>query len=275
MAEPLTDPAVDPLVESRPNHVLPDQHGYERFVPLFTELAECEPGDPRRQRLRHRLVEVHLPIAQHIARRFTRRGEPLADLEQVATVGLINAVDRYEPDRGVDFLSFAVPTITGEVRRYFRDHGWALRVPRRLKELHVKLGAAVSELSQRLGRAPTARELSAHLDIPFEEVVEGLGASNAYRSRSLESMAVEETGNYRAASVLGQFDAELEQTEHREALAPLLAELPDRERAIIILRFFGNLTQTQIAERIGISQMHVSRLLSQTLAVLREKLNAG
>jgi RNA polymerase sigma-B factor len=253
----------------------PDEHGYEQLLPLFEELAARPHDDPRRQLLRHRLVEAHLPIAQHIARRFTRRGEPLADLEQVATVGLINAVDRYEPERGVDFLSFAVPTITGEVRRYFRDHGWAMRVPRRLKELHVTLGAAVSELSQRLGRAPTARELASHLNLPFEDVVEGLGASNAYRSRSLDSMVDEETGSHQAAGVLGQLDAEMEQTEHREALAPLLAELPERERAIIILRFFGNFTQTQIAERIGISQMHVSRLLSQTLAVLREKLNAG
>ena len=250
-------------------------HGYEPMAPLFAELAACGDDEPRRQYLRHRLVEAHLPIAQHIARRFVRRGEPLADLEQVATVGLINAVDRYEPDRGVDFLSFAVPTITGEVRRYFRDHGWAMRVPRRLKELHVTLGAAVSELSQTLGRAPTARELATHLDLPFEEVVEGLGASNAYRSRSLDSMVDEETGSQLAAGALGQLDGELEQMENREALAPLLAELPERERAIIVMRFFGNYTQTQIAERIGISQMHVSRLLSQTLAILREKLNAG
>lgn len=249
-------------------------HGYERLAPLFEELAACHDDEPRRRRLRHRLVEAHLPVAQHIARRFVRRGEPLADLEQVATVGLINAVDRYEPERGIDFLSFAVPTITGEVRRYFRDHGWAMRVPRRLKELHVTLGAAVSELSQSLGRAPTARELAAHLDIPFEEVVEGLGASNAYRSRSLDSMVDDETGSQAAAAALGQLDAELEQMENREALAPLLAELPERERAIIILRFFGNLTQTQIAQQVGISQMHVSRLLSQTLATLRERMAA-
>ena len=271
MAESTADPAADPRHGETPQ----GEHGYQRFAPLFAELAGCDPGDPRRQRLRHQLVEAHLPLAKHIARRFTLRGEPLADLEQVATVGLINAVDRYEPDRGVDFLSFAVPTITGEVRRYFRDHGWAMRVPRRLKELHVALGGAVSELSQRVGRAPTARELAAHLDIPFEDVVEGLAASNAYRSRSLDSMVDDDTGSQQAAGVLGQLDAELEQTEHREALAPLLAELPDRERAIIVLRFFGNLTQTQIAERIGISQMHVSRLLSHTLAVLREKLSAG
>lgn len=270
-----TGPIVVPEDDAACEELPQGQHGYERFAPLFIELAGCDADEPRWQHLRNLIVEAHLPIAHHIARRFVRRGEPLADLEQVATVGLINAVDRYEPDRGVDFLSFAVPTITGEVRRYFRDHGWAMRVPRRLKELHVALGGAVSELSQRLGRAPTARELAAHLDIPFEDVVEGLAASNAYRSRSLDSMMDDGTGSQQAAGVLGQLDAELEQTEHREALAPLLAELRERERAIIILRFFGNLTQTQIAERIGISQMHVSRLLSHTLGVLRAKLSAG
>jgi RNA polymerase sigma-B factor len=250
--------------------------GYAWLAPLFVELAATEPDDPSRRRLRDRLVEEHLPVAQHVARRFSRRGEPLADLEQVATVGLINAVDRFEPDRGIDFLSFAVPTITGEVRRYFRDHGWAMRVPRRLKELHVALGAAVSRLSQQLGRAPTARELAIHLDLPFEDVLEGLTASNAYRSASLDGMVDEEAGGgHFAAGLLGQYDDQLERLENREALAPLLAELPDRERTILVLRFFGNLTQTQIAERVGISQMHVSRLLSQTLAVLREKLDAG
>lgn len=244
--------------------------GYEHLNPLFAEFVGLPPKDERRSALRDQLVEGHLPVARHIARRFAHRGEPLDDLEQVATLGLINAVDRFEPDRGVDFLSYAVPTITGEIRRHFRDQGWAMRVPRRLKDLHVTLGAAISELSQQIGRAPTATELARHLNLPREEVVEGLEAANAYRGMSLDTMLVDEDGSGSTlADVIGAADSELDRVEYRESLQPLLAELPERQRAILMLRFFGNMTQTQIAERIGISQMHVSRLLAQTLATLR------
>ena len=250
--------------------------GYQHLAPLFVELVALPAHHPRRAVLRDRLVEGHLPVAQHIARRFAHRGEPLDDLEQVATVGLINAVDRFEPDRGVDFLSYAVPTITGEVRRHFRDQGWAMRVPRRLKDLHVTLGAAISELSQRLGRAPTATELSRHLDLPREQVVEGLEAAHAYRGKSLDSLLdADDDNSATLADAIGTADSELERVEYRESLQPLLAELPERERTILMLRFFGNMTQTQIAERVGISQMHVSRLLAQTLAALREGLALG
>jgi RNA polymerase sigma-B factor len=243
---------------------------------LFAEFAALPPHHRRRSQLRDRLVEGHLPVAQHIARRFAHRGEPLDDLEQVATLGLINAVDRFEPDRGVDFLSYAVPTITGEVRRHFRDQGWAMRVPRSLKDLHVTIGTAMSELSQQLGRAPTATELSVHLNMPREQVVEGLEAANAYRGKSLDSMLGDGDGTSGTlADAIGTADSELERVEYREALKPLLAELPERERTILMLRFFGNMTQTQIAERVGISQMHVSRLLSQTLAGLRNGLASG
>ncbi len=246
---------------------------YQHLAALFVELAELPEHNRRREKLRDRLVEGHLPVAQHIARRFAHRGEPLDDLEQVATLGLINAVDRFEPDRGVDFLSYAVPTITGEVRRHFRDQGWAMRVPRSLKDLHVTLGAAMSELSQQLGRAPTATELAHHLDLPREQVVEGLEAANAYRGKSLDSLLVDQDGSSGTlADAIGTADYELERVEYREALAPLLAELTERERTILMLRFFGNMTQTQIAERVGISQMHVSRLLAHTLATLREGL---
>lgn len=249
---------------------------YHHLVPLFTELAELPEHNQRWAEVRDRLVKGHLPVAQHIARRFAHRGEPLDDLEQVATLGLINAVDRFEPDRGVDFLSYAVPTITGEVRRHFRDLGWAMRVPRSLKDLHVTLGAAMSELSQKLGRAPTATELSRHLNLPREQVVEGLEAANAYRGKSLDSLLVDEDGSSSTLSdAIGTADSELERVEYREALQPLLAELPERERTILMLRFFGNMTQTQIAERVGISQMHVSRLLAHTLATLREGLAKG
>ncbi|MPZ64528.1 MAG: SigB/SigF/SigG family RNA polymerase sigma factor [Pseudonocardiaceae bacterium] len=244
---------------------------YSHLMPLFRDFAGLGESGHRRAALRQKLVEGHLPVAKHIARRFAQRGEPLDDLEQVATVGLINAIDRFDPHRGVDFLSYAVPTVTGEVRRHFRDLGWGMRVPRRLKDLHVTLGAASSSLSQKLGRAPTATELAKHLQLPKEEVVEGLAAANAYRGTSLDRLT-DEDGWGSIADIVGQADHQLEQVEYRESLKPMLSRLPERERTILMLRFFGNMTQTQIADRIGISQMHVSRLLSQTLASLRDGL---
>ncbi|HEY8371792.1 MAG TPA: SigB/SigF/SigG family RNA polymerase sigma factor [Pseudonocardiaceae bacterium] len=245
---------------------------YDHLAPLFHELAALSEDDPRRAELRDKLVTEHLPVAQHIARRFSNRGEPQEDLVQVATLGLINAVDRFQPDRGVDFLSFAVPTIMGEVRRHFRDTGWSVRVPRRLKELHLSINAATSQLSQQLGRAPTPSELAEHLGISKEEVYEGLEATNAYRSASLDDLLLEDDDTVSLGDALGEVDAELEQVEYRESLQPLLARLPERERKVLMLRFFGNMTQTQIAKRVGVSQMHVSRLLARTLAQLRDEL---
>jgi len=246
---------------------------YDHLEPLFAEFAKLSDDDEWRHELRERLVTEHLPVAQHIARRFTHRGEPPEDLTQVATVGLINAVDRFDPERGTDFLSFAVPTITGEVRKYFRDCSWAVRVPRRLKELHLSISGATAELSQQLGRAPTPSELAAHLGMGNEEVYEGLQASNAYNSSSLDEMLIDDAdSSMTLGDALGEEDVDLAGVENREALRPLLARLPERERHIVALRFFGNLTQTQIAKRVGISQMHVSRLLARTLAELREGL---
>ncbi|MGH3973979.1 MAG: RNA polymerase sigma factor SigF [Pseudonocardiaceae bacterium] len=241
---------------------------------LFAELAGLDQSDPRRAQLRDRLVAAHLPLARHIARRFSHRGEPQDDLEQVACVGLIHAVDRFEPDRGSDFLSFAVPTITGEVRRYFRDHAWAMRVPRRLKDLHVAIGSAMSILSQQHGRAPTASELAEYLDLPREQVLEGLGAASGYRTSSLDSLLDAEGTGAALEGVVGAADAELGQVEYRTTLAPLLDRLPERECAILKLRFFVGLTQSEIAQRVGLSQMHVSRLLSRTLVRLREELRS-
>ncbi|MPZ65797.1 MAG: SigB/SigF/SigG family RNA polymerase sigma factor [Pseudonocardiaceae bacterium] len=249
-----------------------DVPDYQAFAPLFTEFVSLPADDPRRAKLRDELVAGHLPVARHIARRFAHRGEPQDDLEQVAILGLIQAVDRYQPDRGSDFLSFAVPTITGEVRRHFRDHAWAMRVPRRLKDLHVSLGTAISELSQRVGRAPTATELARHLDLPREEIFEGLEAASAYRSSSLDDLLTADQDTAALEGVVGEADAELDRVEYRTTLAPLLEQLSDRERAILKLRFFGGMTQSQIAQQIGLSQMHVSRLLSRTLARLRSEL---
>lgn len=250
----------------------PEDSGYQDLTPLFVELAQLDPDHPRRAAIRERLVAAHLPLAHNIARRFSHRGEPQDDLDQVATVGLIHAVDRFEPDRGSDFLSFAIPTITGEVRRHFRDHAWAVRVPRRLKDLHVAIGAAISELSQRHSRAPTASELAEHLNVPREQVLEGLEAAGAYRSSSLDSLLDADSPGAALEDIVGEADAELERVEYRTTLSPLLEKLPERERTILKLRFFGGLTQSQIAQQIGLSQMHVSRLLSRTLIRLRHEL---
>ena len=246
---------------------------YGHLIPLLEEYASTGAGDPRRETLRAELVTGFLPVAQHIARRFSNRGEPLDDLVQVATVGLINAVDRFSPERGSDFFSFAVPTISGEVRRHFRDLGWSMRVPRRLKDLHVSINGVVSELSQSLGRAPKPTEIAERLGLPVSEVLEGLEASEAYRSSSLDEMLSSEQGSATVGELVGEADAELDRVDFRQALRPVLSELAPRERTIVLLRFFGNMTQTQIAQEVGISQMHVSRLLTQTLDRLRNRLD--
>ncbi|SHL51127.1 RNA polymerase, sigma 28 subunit, SigD/FliA/WhiG [Pseudonocardia thermophila] len=246
---------------------------YGHLAPLLEQYASLDEDDPAREALREQLVTGYLPVAEHIARRFANRGEPLDDLVQVATVGLIHAIDRYSPDRGTDFFSFAVPTISGEVRRHFRDLGWSMRVPRRLKDLHVAINSAVAQLAQDLGRAPKPSEIAQHLDVPLADVLEGLEASEAYRSSSLDEMLSSEQGSATLGELVGEADAALDRVEFRQTLRPLLGELAERERLIVMLRFFGNMTQTQIAEKVGISQMHVSRLLAQTLERLRDRLD--
>jgi RNA polymerase sigma-B factor len=238
----------------------------------FRKLAELPEGSAAFQRQRDSIVERCLPLADHIARRFDGRGEPRDDLVQVARVGLVNAVIRFDVNAGSDFVSFAVPTIMGEVRRHFRDNSWSVKVPRRLKELHLRLGSATAELSQQLGRAPTPSELAKELDMDRDEVVEGLVAGSSYNTLSIDSGG---SGNEDApaiADTLGDVDLSLDQIENREALRPLLESLPERERTVVVLRFFESLTQTQIAERIGVSQMHVSRLLARALTRLRDQL---
>ncbi|HET6504217.1 MAG TPA: SigB/SigF/SigG family RNA polymerase sigma factor [Amycolatopsis sp.] len=238
----------------------------------FAELSAAGSDEHRRGELRTELVTEYLAVAEHIARRFSGRGEAFDDLVQVARVGLINAVDRFQPERGTDFMSFAVPTIMGEVRRYFRDSSWSVRVPRRLKELHLKIGQVSGELGQRLGRAPTPSEIAHELGLTVEDVGEGLQAGNAYYAVSVDKPTGDDGETVSLADMLGNEDDALESVENHEALQPLLRKLPSRERTIVMLRFFGNLTQTQIAERVGISQMHVSRLLAQTLEKLRTQL---
>jgi RNA polymerase sigma-B factor len=246
---------------------------YEHLGPVLVEHASLARSDPRRKQLRDQLLCGYLPVARHIAQRFARRGEPLEDLAQVASLGLLFAIDRFEPRFGRDFLAFAVPTIQGEVRRHFRDRTWSVRVPRRLKDLHVSINAAVSELSQRLNHAPRPSEIADLLGITVEEVLEGLQASDAHTASSLDQELTDETGSGQdLAARLGAPDPNLEFLEQQHALRPLLDNLPERERTILIFRFYGEMTQTQIAERLGISQMHVSRLLTKTLSHLREEL---
>jgi RNA polymerase sigma-B factor len=249
------------------------EHGeYAHLVAVQRRYAQLGGDDPDRQGLREQLIIGFLPVAEHVARRFAGRGEPLDDLVQVATMGLIKAVDRFDPDRGSDFFSFAIPTITGELRRYFRDHGWSTRVPRRLKDLHLAIRGTLGALSQQLGRAPRPSEIADRLGVPIAEVIEGLHAGDAYRSASLDEVLGSGNNTATLGQFIGDVDAELDLIDDRELLGPLLAELTPRERTILELRFFHHLTQTQIAEQVGLSQMHVSRLLRQTLAFLEQRM---
>jgi RNA polymerase sigma-B factor len=239
---------------------------------LFLRLAVLEPGSEEHTYVRDTLIELNLPLVRYASARFRSRNEPMEDIVQVGTIGLIKAIDRFDPERGVEFPTFAMPTVVGEIKRFFRDTSWSVRVPRRLQELRLALTKAGDELSQRLDRSPTVAELATCLGVSEEDVVEGLAVGNAYTASSLDSGSGEEDGDGPLADRLGYEDLALEGVEYRESLKPLLAKLPPRERRIIMLRFFGNLTQSQIGEEIGISQMHVSRLLTRTLTQLREGL---
>jgi RNA polymerase sigma-B factor len=249
-----------------------EEDEYAHLVPLQRRYAQLAADDPERLRLRERLIKGYLPVAEHIARRFAGRGEPVEDLMQVAIVGLINAVDRFEPARGSHFLAFAVPTVTGEVRRYFRDHGWSTRVPRRLKDLNLAIRSAIPQLSQQLGHSPRPSEIADRLAVSIPDVIEALHAAEAYRSSSLDEMLSCGDTTTMHNKFIGELDPRMSLIDDRHALRPLLAELPSRERKILELRFFHELTQSQIAEQVGISQMHVSRVLRQTLNSLHKRL---
>jgi len=229
---------------------------------LFRELRESE--DPE---IRTRLIESHLGLVEYLARRFSGRGEPLDDLVQVATIGLVKAVDRFDPDRNVEFSTYATPTIVGELKRHFRDKGWAVRVPRRLQELNLRVGPVIAKLSQELQHSPTVAEIAAAAGATQDEVLEALDSAHAYSLISLDAGTNEEGLSYHEQ--IGDLDEALEALEDRVSVAPLLRQLPPRERRMLHLRFFKGLTQSEIAEELGISQMHVSRLLAKTLATLR------
>lgn len=244
---------------------------YADVLEMFRQLRNVTEESAEYLEQRDAIIERCLPLADHIARRFEGKGEARDDLLQVARIGLINAVKRFDVEMGSDFASFAVPTIMGELRRHFRDNSWSVKVPRRMKELHLQIGSATAEMSQRLGRAPTASELAAELNIDRDEVLDGLMAGSSYKTTSIDGAAGSDE-RPSLAETLGDVDPGLENVEYREALRPLLAELPERERTVLVLRFFESMTQSQIAAKVGISQMHVSRLLAKTLAQLREKL---
>jgi RNA polymerase sigma-B factor len=244
---------------------------YQHLEPLLAAYAAAPAHDARRLELRERLITGYLPVAHHIARRYAHRGEPLEDLVQVASLGLINAIDRFEPGRGRHFLGYAVPTIAGEVRRHFRDKTWTLRVPRRLKDLRVSINKVSYQLVNDLGRAPRPSEIAARLDTSIDDVLEALEASQSYRADSLDNMVPDEVDGPTLADRLGETDTGYEQFVNSHTLAPRLAALPAREHNILIMRFYHDMTQSQIAEKIGISQMHVSRLLAATLDRLRKE----
>jgi RNA polymerase sigma-B factor len=239
---------------------------------LFAVLRDPSTDSEDQASARDDLVRLHLPLVEHCARRFRNRGEPYEDLVQVGTIGLLKSVDRFEVDRGVEFSTYATPTIIGEIKRHFRDKGWAIRVPRRLQELRMQIGSASAELTQSLGRSPTPRELAETIGCEVEEILEGIESSNAYSTLSLDAGEESEHGAASILELIGIEDESLEHVEIRESVKPLLDRLEPREKRILLLRFFKNMTQSEIAEEIGVSQMHVSRLLTRTLEQLRTSL---
>ncbi|MFD8228183.1 RNA polymerase sigma factor SigF [Streptomyces massasporeus] len=267
-----TDTDVDGLPEvAEPSRMAPkDARQLTRL--FFDQLAALEEGTPEYQYARNTLIEMNMSLVRFAAGRFRSRGpEEMEDIVQVGMIGLIKAIDRFELTREVEFTSFAIPYIVGEIKRFFRDTTWAVHVPRRLQEARVQLARATEELRSRLGRTPTVKELSELMSLPEEEVREARLASNGYNSTSLDAaIGGSEDGETALADFIGVDDRALELVEDFHALAPMIAALDERDRQIIQWRFAEELTQAQIGERLGVSQMHVSRLLSRCLARLRE-----
>jgi RNA polymerase sigma-B factor len=261
--------AARPAQSARPE----SEDSYEDVVDMFLALRQLPAGSPEYGQQRERIVVRCLPLADHVARRFGQRGEYLDDLIQVARVGLLNAINRFDPAKGPSFIGFAIPTMMGEVRRHFRDYSWSMHVPRRLRELHVQISKTTPALVQTLGRAPTARDLSRVLGVRHDEVVQCLVAGDTYRLESLDAPVGMNSGKERSsADAVGDIDPRIEHITNREALRPLVEALPPRDREVLHMRFFESMTQSQIAERIEVSQMQVSRILAGTLQSLRDQL---
>lgn len=237
----------------------------------FRRLTEM-PHGPERDALRQELVKAWLPMAERLAGRFRNRGEALDDLRQVAALGLVKAVDRYDPERGSAFESYAVPTVTGEIKRHFRDHMWTLHVPRRVQDLRNRVRFARQDLAQTVpGRAPTLAEIAEKAQLSEEDAAAGLEALDSFTALSLDAELPGSEDGYALRDALGAPDPALDVVIDREAVKPRIAALPERERDILYMRFFGDMTQSRIAEQLGISQMHVSRLISRCCDRLREE----
>jgi RNA polymerase sigma-B factor/RNA polymerase sigma factor len=235
---------------------------------LFTQLKELDPGTPEHARVRGALIEANLPLVRYAAARFRSRNEPMEDVVQVGTIGLINAIDRFDPDRGVQFPTFAMPTVVGEIKRYFRDNVRTVHVPRRLHELWVQVNSATEDLTTAFGRSPTTAEIAERLRITEDEVLSCIEAGRSYHATSLEA-AQEGDGLPGLLDRLGYEDPALDGVEHRDLVRHLLVQLPEREQRILLLRYYSNLTQSQISAELGVSQMHVSRLLARSFQRLR------
>jgi RNA polymerase sigma-B factor len=268
---PMTSTPVQAQPQTAHTEALAGARAADTAADLLNAMAAMPVAHPSRVGLRDRAIEAWQPLARHLAHRYAGRGEPTDDLVQTAMVGLIKAVDKFDPDRGVDFAGYAIPTIIGEIKRHFRDRTWSVRVPRRLQELRLSITEANATLTHTLGRSPTVADISVHLGVSEEEVLEGLEGARAYNATSL-STPISADGSTELGDTLGSEDHEFELAELRVALGPALASLDEREQKILTLRFYGNLTQSQIADQIGISQMHVSRLLTKALAKLRGQL---
>ncbi|MET8681616.1 SigB/SigF/SigG family RNA polymerase sigma factor [Streptomyces sp. NPDC004647] len=243
---------------------------------LLDRLAALEEGTYEYQYVRNTLIELNLSLVRFAAARFRNRSDEMEDIVQVGTIGLIKAIDRFDLSREVEFATFAVPYIVGEIKRFFRDTSWSVHVPRRLQELRLSLAKATDEMARTLGRAPTTAELAEHLGLSTEDIIEGIVASNGYSATSLDVPVDEsaENGGGTYADRVGGIDPAMEAVENRHALQPLIEELSPRDRKILSMRFGEEMTQAEIGAELGISQMHVSRLLSRLLARLRTGLLA-
>jgi RNA polymerase sigma-70 factor (sigma-B/F/G subfamily) len=273
----------EPIAQERvtPEQIAPEHIAHERVTPeqvtperrrgadtraltqlLFGQLKTLEPGTTEHDRVRGALIEANLPLVRYAAARFRSRNEPMEDVVQVGTIGLINAIDRFDPDRGVQFPTFAMPTVVGEIKRYFRDNVRTVHVPRRLHELWVQVNSATEDLTTAFGRSPSTAEIAE------EEVLSCIEAGRSYHATSLEA-AQEGDGLPGLLDRLGYEDPALDGVEHRDLVRHLLVQLPEREQRILLLRYYSNLTQSQISAELGVSQMHVSRLLARSFARLR------
>ncbi|MFD5819550.1 SigB/SigF/SigG family RNA polymerase sigma factor [Streptomyces sp. NPDC127038] len=271
--DPPVDPATEPATGPAPvQEVAPERRrGADTRAltqVLFGELKVLDPGTPEHNRVRGALIEANLPLVRYAAARFRSRNEPMEDVVQVGTIGLINAIDRFDPDRGVQFPTFAMPTVVGEIKRYFRDNVRTVHVPRRLHELWVQVNSATEDLTTAFGRSPTTAEIAERLRITEEEVLSCIEAGRSYHATSLEA-AQEGDGLPGLLDRLGYEDPALDGVEHRDLVRHLLVQLPEREQRILLLRYYSNLTQSQISAELGVSQMHVSRLLARSFARLR------